>query len=472
MNLTHMLLAGSLLCCMVSRNAIALEDSERGIAQGTKQNAVQVTASESNIGVVYSNQEVSVSVSLTNQTDKSLQVRVAPRYAGDQVLIDAPISLAGNQNVTIKLAIQTESQSGNLVRYFDVFPAGVRDSGDPIGSFAVRGFVDWVVDPDSLNIDFGNVDVGKGAARDVELRLRPGAEIRLKGVSRGSSRFSAEVLGPKKLRLSSRSDAPLGLFDEYLVFSASDSDQKFVSVRVRGQFFAGVIPSSNPVDFGLVRTGDAPEQIIQLEDLNGKAIQIGSIRIEGVSAHATLQECAPQAVSCKNIKLKLSDLEARGLNKGKMFLELLPSGKIMPIHFGAVVIGKDTQIRNLEEDMKASAALEPPVSSILQRATQVPVRPLEMPKPGGDGPLLTWQATSEYGVFGYEVYRAESKDGPFKRVGEGIIPRLDKSFDKGSIYRWRDADYESGKTYWYYVNVVMENGTKREFTTPQKVVAK
>ena len=66
----------------------------------------------------------------------------------------------------------------------------------------------------------------------------------------------------------------------------------------------------------------------------------------------------------------------------------------------------------------------------------------------------------------------QSLSDAIKNKGAGIIPRLDKSGELGSIYRWRDGNAKSGNSYWYYVNLVMQNGDKRSFTSPQKVLAK
>src|SRR5690606_22309160 len=137
-----------------------------------------------------------------------------------------------------------------------------------------------------------------------------------------------------------------------------------------------------------------------------------------------------------------------------------------PIHFGMVVIGKDTQVRSLEEDARAAAEAEIPVSEVIRSAVRKTPVPLEMPTPAGHGPLLTWSAANEYGVFGYEVYRAESASGPFRRMTENFILRLDESATVGSVYRWRDTSAKSNLTYYYYVGLVFEDGRRREFTAP------
>lgn len=433
---------------------------------------ILVTANESRLGVAYPYQEVFADVMLTNQSNKPLKIRVEPRYPGDRVVLESPLTLGPQLAVSIKIAIKTEHVTGNLVRYFDVFDADEKKSSDVIGSFAVRGFVDWVIDPESAAVEFGNASVASGVSREVVLRTRPGVALSLEEPEGRNPRFDLKIVGSNTFRLTVRKDAPLGLFNDYLVVRTSDANQKFVGVRVRGQLFDGVLPSANPVDFGLLRVGDSSEQIVKLDDVSGSPIGIGSISVEGLQVGTKLEECLPRSPSCRQLRLKIPKQDSRGQVNGRVLVELLPSKKVMPVDFGAVVIGKDTKIRNLAEDMRAAANAEAPISSMLQNAIQVPVSPLEMVPPLGSGPLLTWQAAHEGGVYGYEVYRADAQDGPFKRVSSGIIPRLDQSGNQGSVYRWRDADYQSGETYWYYVNVVMESGSKREFTTPQKVVAK
>lgn len=465
MNLHH-LLAGALAFVVL---LLSPEAAEAAAATAVADKSL-IAIGESDFGLAFPYEDVRVSTTLTNTSDQTLAIRVKPRLASDKVLMPKPLRLEPGANASIDVQIQTGDGAGRIAKYFDVF-AGQDDA--PIGSFAVRGFVDWVVDPASISVDFGNIDLDSGVTRTIPVKTSPGASLRLEKVLDEGAHFRAEIQDDgKSIRLISKKDAPLGLFDEHLLLAASNSSQKKVGVRVRGQFVTRLVPSSNPVDFGLLRIGDTSEQIVRLEEIDGKPVRVGSIRSEGSEIKAVLQDCIPSNAACRNLRLQLPAQKVRGQVGGIVYLELLPSKKEFPIHFGMVVVGKDTQIRSFEEDQKAAAEAEPAVSDLLKSAIRKPAAPLEMPKPPGTGPLLTWQATNEYGVFGYEIYRGPSKSGPFERVSDQFVKRLDVSGNVGSIYRWRDVTAKSGATYYYYVGIVYEDGRKRDFTTPQEIIAK
>lgn len=430
-----------------------------------------VIVDESDFGTAYAYEDVRTSVGLKNTSDKAVTIReVRPRLQTEKFLGVTPIRIAPNARIDLDVSIQTGSGIGRIAKYFDIFA----DSKEaPIASFAARGFVDWDVDPESVSIDFGNIDLGNGVARTIEIKKQPGSLLVLDKVLHESTRFDMEIIdGGERIRLISKKDAPLGLFDDHLLISTLKSRQKKIGVRVRGQFVTRLVPSSNPVDFGLLRVGDTSEQIVRLSEIDGKPVKIGSIRTEGAAVKATLQDCIPKSDSCRNLRLQLPEQEVRGQVGGIIYLELLPSKREFPLNFGMVVIGKGTQIRSMDDDLKTAAETQAPVSDVLKNAIRKPVAPLEMPRPPGNEPLLTWQAANEYGVFGYEIYRGRSKSGPFERVTREFIRRLDASGQVGSVYRWRDTSAKAGTTYFYYVGLVYEDGRKSEFTTPQEIVAK
>jgi hypothetical protein len=439
------------------------------VASKIDQGMVHVENSE--FEVAYPYQNVRVGVNLRNISEEVLTITaIKPRLKGDKNATSMPVQLSSGETGKIEVTVSVGNTVGRIARYFDVFSEGHQE---PIGSFSIRGFVDWVVSPDSTSIDFGRIDLSTGVSKTLTIKLRPGADLKLEKIIDAGNHFRAKVLADgHSVQLDSKKNAPLGLFDEYIVVSTSDASQSKVGFRVRGQFLTRLVPSANPVDFGLLRLGNTSERLIRLENVDGTPVKIGALRTEGAPATAQLQDCIPKDDSCKNLRLQLPAQQVRGQVGGVVHVELLPSKLDLPINFGAVVIGRDTQIRSFEEDQKAAAAAEPAVSDLLKNAIRQPAKPVEMPAPAGAGPLLTWQVTNEYGVFGYEVYRGDSSSGPFRRVTDDFIRRLDYSGQVGSVYRWRDASAVAGKSYYYYVGLVYEDGRKREFTTPQMVIAK
>lgn len=469
MNLHHRFILSAILLGTL----VGIESAQSGESIPTTPAAGQdlVEASEGEFDIAYPYQAVHVGLKLKNTSETPLTiVAIKPRLETDKSTTSMPVRLLPGRSVEIDVVVSTGSAVGRIAKYFDVYS---KEREAPIGSFAIRGFVDWVVSPDSTSVNFGRIDLTTGASRTVTVKLRPGADLKLEKVLDEGKHFQAKVLEDgRSVQLNSKKNAPLGLFDEHILVSTSNAEQSKVGIRVRGQFVTRLVPSANPVDFGLLRIGDTAEQIVRLENVDGNPVAIGKIRTEGTPASVNLQDCIPRSESCRNLRIQIPEQQVRGQIGGTVHLELLPSKLDFPIEFGMVVIGKDTQIRSFEEDLKAAESTEPAVSDLLKSAIRTPALPLEVARPPGTGPLLTWQAANEYGVFGYEVYRSVSKNGPFERVTSTFVRRLDSSGQVGSIYRWRDTSAVPGTTYYYYVGLVYEDGRKSEFTTPQMIVAK
>jgi pyruvate/2-oxoglutarate dehydrogenase complex dihydrolipoamide acyltransferase (E2) component len=76
-----------------------------------------------------------------------------------------------------------------------------------------------------------------------------------------------------------------------------------------------------------------------------------------------------------------------------------------------------------------------------------------------------WSTASEQDVFGFDVYRGESEDGPFERVTKESIQGAGTS-DEPHSYSFRDDSIDPCKDYWYYVEVSYTSGEPREKFTP------
>ena len=77
--------------------------------------------------------------------------------------------------------------------------------------------------------------------------------------------------------------------------------------------------------------------------------------------------------------------------------------------------------------------------------------------------VLRWSTQSERENFGYDVFRATAKDGPFERINERVIPGAGTT-DIPQRYRYEDKDLQAGMTYWYYIESISYNGKRRRVT--------
>ena len=82
----------------------------------------------------------------------------------------------------------------------------------------------------------------------------------------------------------------------------------------------------------------------------------------------------------------------------------------------------------------------------------------------GPRAVLRWKARSEKGIYGYLVYRANVENGRYRRVNPEIIHVGPGKLDEPSEYRFVDRDVEAGRTYFYYLDTIGDNGTKARFS--------
>ncbi|MCX7918695.1 MAG: hypothetical protein N3A72_03605 [bacterium] len=76
---------------------------------------------------------------------------------------------------------------------------------------------------------------------------------------------------------------------------------------------------------------------------------------------------------------------------------------------------------------------------------------------------LRWRTESEQDNYGFNVYRAESKDGPFEKINPTII-RGHGTTSEPHDYVYVDKEVYKGKTYYYYLMDVDFSGNTKKFT--------
>jgi fibronectin type 3 domain-containing protein len=69
---------------------------------------------------------------------------------------------------------------------------------------------------------------------------------------------------------------------------------------------------------------------------------------------------------------------------------------------------------------------------------------------------LTWTANPDPDLDGYEVFRANSSDGPYAKAHEGLIP----------VNSWTDTNVSDGFTYYYKLRAVDLCGNESDFSLP------
>ena len=84
---------------------------------------------------------------------------------------------------------------------------------------------------------------------------------------------------------------------------------------------------------------------------------------------------------------------------------------------------------------------------------------------------LRWSTASEVNNFGFDVFRALKKDGPFTRVTKKPIAGAG-TIDTPTRYVWVDEKIDPTVEYWYYVESISMSGGREHFTPIIRAPAK
>ncbi len=78
----------------------------------------------------------------------------------------------------------------------------------------------------------------------------------------------------------------------------------------------------------------------------------------------------------------------------------------------------------------------------------------------GPRATLTWRAQQDSRLYGYLVYRAGRREGPYRRISREIVHVTPPNAEGVSEYRFVDRDVIPGRTYFYYIETLGTDGQK------------
>ncbi len=76
---------------------------------------------------------------------------------------------------------------------------------------------------------------------------------------------------------------------------------------------------------------------------------------------------------------------------------------------------------------------------------------------------ISWRLQSQENVYGFNVYRSLSEEGPWERANDSIVPGHDTT-SIPQVYAFHDMGLRLGQTYHYYVEEVTFSGTTDKIT--------
>lgn len=74
--------------------------------------------------------------------------------------------------------------------------------------------------------------------------------------------------------------------------------------------------------------------------------------------------------------------------------------------------------------------------------------------------VIEWTTATEINTAGFNLYRSESKDGPFTKVNATLVPASNDPL-VGGKYRYEDTSVTPGRTYYYQLEDVEFGGASK-----------
>ena len=185
--------------------------------------------------------------------------------------------------------------------------------------------------------------------------------------------------------------------------------------------------------------------------------------------------CQPEADGCRWLELTISKTQPLGTIKGNLWIELPDRHQRTQIALRGMLVDNDFKAKTLDPAALSSKTSDQPDSvktTNAQRATtdlsksiKNAVQQANEIAPPGKGPLLKWTVANGRLIYGFQIFRAESEEGPFVLHSSTTI-RANAQDDAPVSYQWRDVSAESSKTYWYYIGIVNKDGAKQQLGRP------
>jgi len=204
-------------------------------------------------------------LTLSNQGDKPIRVvEVEPLRVDDRAKVGALV-VAPHAKAYLPLVIDSGNDIGSSRHAFRI---RTDEPGHEERTAAARGFVLTVIESGRPSVDFGVVGVKSGAdTKSVDLASRDVKDFRITKVI-AAPEYLGIKLDPdgRKLSVTVDEKAPWGFHTDYVRLATNASAQAEVWVGVQFDYHGRVVAGSNPLNMGLMQTGNHNEHLIRLTE--------------------------------------------------------------------------------------------------------------------------------------------------------------------------------------------------------------
>jgi hypothetical protein len=425
-------------------------------------------------GEIYAFNHADCTIELTNRGKATIHVTSATAVTPRDRIEPAQIEVKPGSKAYLHVFIDSGNSVARTRHRFDL---KTDEKDNEVRMVSARGYVLSAVDQLAPKIGFGVVDAsGDQLTRKVKLSSREVEHFEVLKVLDHPDYVNVEI-GSDRQSVSAtlKPNSSWGTHSGFIKLAINTPNQKEVWVAVSADVHGEVVAASNPIDLGLLRFGNRNEQLLRITSKAKKDFKIGNITLDGLIGSTEILPCVPAESGCQLMRLVVSDKQPQGAIRGGIFIALPQLSQSIHIDVQGLIVAKEVKVDEVDlakpngataSQLPAEARQSVDIEHALKNAT-APAEEI----PAGNGPLLKWTVANGKAIYGFQIFRANEEAGPFLLLNKNPIRSVAES-DTAAMYQWRDNSASSGKSYWYYIGIVFDDGRKQQLSTPQKVLAK
>lgn len=427
-------------------------------------------------GEVYAFNMAECQIALINEGEVPIRVfSIRPDKPGDALDKDET-TVAPHARTYLRARINAGNASGGNAHPFRFETDEPGAEHRVMSAFA---FVLGMLDDVAPKIDFQVVDTtAERVDVAVEISSHDVADFRVTSIIEKPDWLDARIEAQSNRVVARvRKDATWGIHADYIKLRTNSTRQPQVWVTAKADIHGDVIPASNPFEMGLMRLGSGHEFEISLIAPSGKDFRVGKIEATNIAADVRAAPCKPAKAGCQLLVVTISDRQAAGTIQGHVLVDFPDLHQKLHVALFGLLVSKDVHVKTIDPNKvepvpAGSAGASTDVSSQdLGKSIRHAIDSADEQLPAGEGPMLQWTIAKGMAIHGFQIFRSESENGQFLLLNEHTIPSTALTQDSVR-YRYRDNSAKSGRTYWYYIGLVYNDGHRQQLTGPQKVLAK
>jgi hypothetical protein len=414
---------------------------------------------------------------VTNQGSKRIVLREWKTIGGLGDVKRLPASLEPGASATFDVELVLPGTLGESLHRFALFT----DEADVERyRFTLGGFVHSLVSPAPALLDLGKPAPDSTAEHTLTLEAREATPLRLERVAASPDWLDTRV-DATTVHARLRKGVGLGVHGGSIRVATNLAAQPYVDIAVKAIVEGRLRPSVYALGMRPVAVGSTAEAVIDLH-YTGKAA-LSTLKSEVPEGWKATQTACPReatpAETGQCLRVTLSKRMAAPGRESHMLKFRLDGEPDLTVPFGTIVLAEGRPMREMvvSDDAASNDAAPSDIAQALRETVASPANPA--PAQGdagrkerishaeGKGPVrLTWRAANDDRVFGYMVYRATDRAGPFHRVSDSPVRRNGASAagEGRHDYTFTDASVKPGTTYYYYIDSIAKSGAQARFS--------